>query len=97
MKATGADSDGAFMVVEYVLTEEIPAHVHVRQHESFFVLAGRLEAWVGEDEFEAGPGDFLFLPSGVPHALLPISVPRPRLLVVATPHARSGGVWPVSP
>jgi quercetin dioxygenase-like cupin family protein len=97
VKATGDDSSGAFMVVEYVLSEDIPVHVHIRQHESLYVLDGRLDAWVGDDEFVAGPGDFLFLPSGLPHALLPISDPPPRLLVIATPHAVSGGVWPVNP
>jgi quercetin dioxygenase-like cupin family protein len=83
------------MVVEYLLSEDIPAHVHVRQHESFYVLDGELEAWVGEDDFVVGPGDFLFLPSGIPHALTPTGSTSARLLVIATPTALSGGVWPV--
>lgn len=97
LKVTGADTDGAFMVVEYLLTADIPPHIHVRQHESFYVVAGELTVRVASDEFAAGPGDFVFLPGGIPHALSVASEEAPTLLVIATPNARSGGVWPVPP
>jgi hypothetical protein len=58
-------------------------------------LDGELEVQVGDEDFAAGPGDFVFLPEGVPHALTAISTSAPTLLAIATPNARSGGVWPV--
>jgi quercetin dioxygenase-like cupin family protein len=94
-KASDADTDGAFMVSEYLLTADIPPHVHVRQHESFYVLDGALTVRVGNEEFSANPGDFVFLPSDVPHALAAAGDSPPRLLAIATPNATSGGVWPV--
>jgi quercetin dioxygenase-like cupin family protein len=95
LKTSGADTDGAFMVVEYDLTSDIPPHVHIGQHESFYVLDGALTVEVGDEEFTAGVGDYVFLPGGVPHALTATSRTPPTLLTIATPNASSGGVWPV--
>ena len=95
LKATGIDTGGAFMVAEYVLSHKIPLHVHVQQHESFYVLSGSLMINVGDDQFTAAVGDFVFLPTNVPHALAPIGDMSPELLVIATPNEHSGGVWPL--
>jgi len=47
---------------------EPPLHVHERQDEWLQVLEGRVLATVGEARLEAGPGDLVFMPRGVPHA-----------------------------
>jgi quercetin dioxygenase-like cupin family protein len=44
-----------------------PVHVHDREDETVFVLAGRGTFWAGEQRWELGSGDTAFLPRGVPH------------------------------
>jgi quercetin dioxygenase-like cupin family protein len=46
---------------------EPPAHVHDHQDEWLQVLEGRVVASVGGARLEAGPGDLVFMPRGVPH------------------------------
>jgi quercetin dioxygenase-like cupin family protein len=45
-----------------------PLHVHRREDESFYVIAGEMTFVVGDQRFEAVAGDFVFAPQGVPHA-----------------------------
>src|SRR3954447_21453964 len=44
-----------------------PRHVHSREDEGIYVLAGVLTAEVGEQRYEVGPGSFLWMPRGLPH------------------------------
>lgn len=43
-------------------------HMHTREDEGVYVFDGVLTAEVGEQRFEVGPGAFLWMPRGVPHA-----------------------------
>lgn len=45
-----------------------PLHVHHNADETFYVIDGELLFFVGDERIEAGPGDFVFGPQGVPHA-----------------------------
>jgi oxalate decarboxylase/phosphoglucose isomerase-like protein (cupin superfamily) len=47
----------------------VPRHTHTREDEVYFVLAGELEATVGEETFVLQPGDTLLAPRDVPHEL----------------------------
>lgn len=51
--------------------ERTKAHVHEHHESAFFVLSGSdIELWSGErlqDCARAGQGDYLFIPSNVPH------------------------------
>src|ERR687883_1582564 len=84
-KAVGEDTGGAFTFLEYVMSRDIPAHVHAHEHESLYLLTGAVRVRVGDDEFTAGVGDFVFMPRGLPHALAPLSDAPPRLLTVSSP------------
>jgi len=42
-------------------------HVHRVQEETFYVLEGESEWWVGDKAIRATPGTFLFIPPGTPH------------------------------
>ena len=44
-----------------------PLHIHHNADETFYVVAGELLVFVGDERVEAGPGDFVFGPQGVPH------------------------------
>lgn len=42
-------------------------HVHSREDESVYVVAGVLTVALGDERLEAGAGDFVWLPREVPH------------------------------
>lgn len=62
------------------------AHLH-RDHESAaYVINGQLVFWSGEglrEQVTAGPGDFLYIPPGVPHLSLNGSATEPVIAVLA--------------
>jgi mannose-6-phosphate isomerase-like protein (cupin superfamily) len=47
-----------------------PMHVHRREDETFYVIAGEITFFVGDRRIEATAGDFVFAPKDVPHAFL---------------------------
>jgi mannose-6-phosphate isomerase-like protein (cupin superfamily) len=60
-----------FALVEHVIaprTLAAPMHVHEREDEYSYILSGRFGAQVGDDVIEAGPGDLVRKPRGIPHA-----------------------------
>jgi quercetin dioxygenase-like cupin family protein len=48
--------------------EGAPLHVHSKEDEAFYVIDGSITVRCGEETLEAGPGSFVFLPRGIPHA-----------------------------
>src|SRR2546421_232795 len=90
----GADSD--FVIVEWSDSGDsgyewiAPRHVHHADDEAWYVLEGRLRFRFGEDTFEAGPGDAVLAPKGVPHAYGNARKGEPaRYLLVMTPRIRA--------
>jgi quercetin dioxygenase-like cupin family protein len=47
-----------------------PLHIHHRENETFYVIAGQISFFVGGRRIEATAGDFVFAPKDVPHAFL---------------------------
>lgn len=45
----------------------MPFHTNSVEHEQY-VLTGRAKVKIGEEVFEAGPGDVLLIPAGEPHS-----------------------------
>lgn len=45
-----------------------PLHRHTHEAEAFFLLEGTMTYRAGEDVFHLAPGDFIWLPQGLPHA-----------------------------
>lgn len=60
-------------------------HVHRVQEETFYLLEGECEWWVGEEVVHATPGTFLFLPPGVPHNITNVSASPARVLMTVSP------------
>jgi mannose-6-phosphate isomerase-like protein (cupin superfamily) len=62
-----------------------PTHIHTRESEAWFVLDGTVTYRAGSDLVMLGKGDFIYLPSGVPHAFR-VTGSRPiRYLALAFP------------
>ena len=90
VKVDGKTTGGAYSVIEEIDPLDTPLHVHEREDELFIVLEGEHVYTVGDQEFEAGPGDVVFGPRGVPHAQRRV-VPRAgRELVVVSPAGFEG-------
>jgi len=46
----------------------VPLHVHPEQDEFIYLLEGRLDLQLGDARVQAGPGDLVRMPRGIPHA-----------------------------
>jgi mannose-6-phosphate isomerase-like protein (cupin superfamily) len=85
-KVESADTDGAWALLEQeALGANPPLHLHEREDEAFYVLAGRVRVWVGDAEFEGGAGTFVLAPRGVPHTYARQPVENLKLLVIVSP------------
>jgi quercetin dioxygenase-like cupin family protein len=86
IRATGADTDGAYTLVEVTCPPglEAPLHVHHGEEEGFLVLEGALTFTVGDDVIEARAGDFLLGRRGTPHAFR-VDSDGARMLWIVTP------------
>jgi quercetin dioxygenase-like cupin family protein len=69
IKVAGEQSDEAYSFIEMAHPPEVgPAlHIHPKGAEAFYVLEGRYTIRCDEEVYEAGPGDFVFIPKGTPH------------------------------
>lgn len=70
-KASAADTDGAVSVCEFPLGpwESGPVlHKHDDVDEGFYVVAGTLEAQLGDQRVQAEAGSFVWVPRGTAHA-----------------------------
>lgn len=62
-----------------------PRHVHSREHEGFYVLAGKMTFEAGEERFTAGPGTFVNLPPCVAHRFANESDAEAEVLILCAP------------
>ncbi len=85
IKAGGAQTGGAFTFLEWSAPAGFgpPLHRHERDDEAFYLLEGELSLDCGDKHFTAGPGDFMFLPRGIPHTFLVTKGPVHGLQITA--------------
>jgi mannose-6-phosphate isomerase-like protein (cupin superfamily) len=84
----GDRSDGRFALIEQTIPPRAlaaPIHVHEREDEYSFVLAGRLGAQIGDQVVEAGPGELVLKPRGIPHAFWNPGDEEARVLEIISP------------
>ena len=84
----GQETDGRFAVVEHPLPGRAlgsPIHTHHNEEECSFVLEGRFGIQLGDEVFEAGPGDLVLKPRGIPHAFWNAGDEPARLLELISP------------
>lgn len=81
-------TEGRLSVVEHYLdpTElAAPLHRHAREDEYTVVLEGRMGALLGEDVYEAGPGELVLKPRNQWHTFWNPTQDRARLLEIISP------------
>ena len=73
------------------------AHLHSHHESAAYVVSGEFVLWFGErleERLVAKPGDFLYIPSGVPHLPENASTTEPAIAVLARtdPNENEGAV-----
>jgi mannose-6-phosphate isomerase-like protein (cupin superfamily) len=92
IKATAADTGGAFSLVDMQVAvgHGPPLHIHQSEDEVLWVLEGQLTVRCGEATFSAGPGSFIYTPRGIPHTFRLEGETPARLLVLMVPGGGEG-------
>lgn len=86
MKAAGEDTHGHFAILEQICDgAPAPTHVHENEEEAFYVLAGSVDLYVGEDVHHVEAGAFCLVPRGTPHTFASTSAEPARMLVIVSP------------
>ena len=69
VKVSDEQSEGAYSLIEMIHPPNVgPAlHIHPRGAEAFYVLDGQYTIHSGGNTYQAGLGDFVFIPKGVAH------------------------------
>jgi mannose-6-phosphate isomerase-like protein (cupin superfamily) len=91
IRATAESTGGAFSLFEELPPlVDTPMHVHARDDELFYSLAGEHVIQVGDREYPIGPGGMVFAPHGVPHSQRRVVPGEGRLLIMTTPGGFDG-------
>jgi len=69
MYAQGEEVDNTCCIWEGNIPEHIgpPPHIHLYEHEIFFIIEGRLRAWVEGVQYDVPKDSMIFLPCGRMH------------------------------
>jgi mannose-6-phosphate isomerase-like protein (cupin superfamily) len=78
---------GVFSIFEEITPPRLgpPLHIHHAEEEFFRVIAGRYRFRLGERDVDAGPGDTLVVPRGMPHTFLNVGEGAGRLFMGFSP------------
>jgi quercetin dioxygenase-like cupin family protein len=87
IKASGADTGGAFTLIEVLVPAGSgpPPHIHRREDEAFYILEGEFEVHIDEHRHTAGPGSWVTLAKGSLHHFKNIGSTKGKMLILATP------------
>jgi len=82
------ETGGRFALVEHPLPPRslgAPVHTHRNEDEYSYVLEGRVAVQIGDEIVEAGPGELVVKPRGIPHAFWNPGDEPARLLEIVSP------------
>jgi quercetin dioxygenase-like cupin family protein len=90
----GQQTGNSFSLIQIEVQRgaEPPAHVHQREDESYYVLAGSVHYYTGQQEFVANAGDYVYLPKGITHQFRVLSESA-RLLMWISPAGLDEWFW----
>lgn len=77
-----AATNGEYVITEGVIEPNgfVPDHYHKWEDQTFHVVEGTLEAKIGDNVFEIGPGDTVQCPKGVSHYMKNIGDSNAKLI-----------------
>jgi quercetin dioxygenase-like cupin family protein len=84
---TGEESGGAYFAMEALVPSGggPPSHIHTREDETFYLLEGKIEFFLGEESIVAGPGDFVSIPRSTVHRFQNTGTEPARMVLTFTP------------
>ena len=87
LKISQADTDGDLCIFEgEALGKGGPRlHIHHEQDEMLIITEGKFRVQVGDDIFDAGVGDTVFLPRKVPHTMANMTDGKGKLINIYQP------------
>ncbi len=87
VKVTGAETGGAYSVIEEVVPPQggPPLHRHLNEDETLYILDGECEVTCGARTFKAAKNSLAILPRNIPHAFRNTGPGPCRILVFITP------------
>ena len=87
LKATGEQTGGSIGFLEATSSPGYgpPRHIHRSHDELFYVLEGEFLFLVGERQFDAPPGSFVFVPRGTVHAVKVVGTEPGKVLIAYVP------------
>lgn len=87
IKVSSKDTKGELLIFQHdgMGKGGPPRHIHFAQDEWFYVVAGEFAIEVGDEKFQAHPGDSLFAPRMIPHAWAHIGPGRGSLITTVSP------------
>jgi quercetin dioxygenase-like cupin family protein len=90
IKAAAGDTGGELLLVEETARrgKVTPLHSHPEEQETFYVLEGEARFHLDGHERDMGPGGFVSVPPGVPHAYM-VTSEVGRCLIMVTPRAEA--------
>ena len=71
VKATGADTGGAYCLLEFKAEAKTPwvnPHIHLHCDEGIVVVEGELSVRIGPQQLSAAAGSYVLIPRGTPHS-----------------------------
>jgi quercetin dioxygenase-like cupin family protein len=86
-KIPGEMTGGAFSIVEHPLDPGrlIPPHIHYREDELSYVVSGEVGVRIGDRDYVAGPGSYVFKPRNIPHTFWNAGPEPARLIEIISP------------
>lgn len=90
--ATGEDTNGKYAMWEAIVPPGggPPPHVHSREEESFYILAGEITFQIGEERVVATAGMFANMPAGTPHSFKNESNQPAKMIISIAPAGLEG-------
>ena len=94
LKATSAQTDGAFILLEQTSQrgKMTPLHRHPNEDETFIVLEGELIVYIDGTNHTGKPGSVISVPRGAPHAFL-VTSDIFRGVILFTPGNEACEAW----
>ncbi len=88
----GDDVGAACCMRKFTMKEggEMPMHRHENLYHLQYVLSGKIKMIIGDEEFEAKEGSFIFIPKGKPHSYENLSEGDSQFLCII-PAVEDGG------
>lgn len=87
VKATAAQTNGAFGLIEQILPPGFapPPHTHRAEDEAFYILEGEFSFVCGDQTFPASAGSFVYFPRDMAHTFSVTGAGQARLLQFTFP------------